>query len=102
MKKIDEIVNAIKSEKTLDKHVLRHTWMSGCSTMVYPITLWANDVSVQLDTRKNVFDKCISRIMKKNPDLFKDGYFKKNDGSCPAEVVFIYTKETAEALKNEG
>lgn len=102
MKAKDEIVNAIKGDKTLAKHICKYTWLSGSSTYVYPITLWPRDVCIQLDTSKNLFKKCIERILAKYPNLFKDGYFCKNDGYCPAGVKLIYTDETMRRLQEEG
>ena len=102
MKAKDEIVNAIKGDKTLAKHIYKHTWISGSSTTIYPITLWLTDVCIQLDTHKNLFKKCIERILAKYPNLFKNGYFCKNDDSCPAEVKLIYTDKTMRRLQEEG
>lgn len=97
----EEIIAAIKGDKTLAKHILKHTWTSGSSTEVYPITLWAYEVCVQLDSPRRMYDKCVERIMKAFGHLFKDGYFRKNDGSCPAELVFSYTDETKKRLENK-
>jgi hypothetical protein len=97
----EEIVAAIKGDKTLAKHILKHTWTSGSSTEVYPITLWAKEVSVQLDSTRRMFGKCIERIVKAYPHLFKGGHFCKWDGSCPAELVFSYTDETKKRLENK-
>lgn len=103
MKAKDEIVNAIKGDKTLAKHIYKHTWISGSSTTIYPITLWLTDVCIQLDTDKNLFKKCIERILAKYPNLFKDGYFCKNDGSCPAELnLSIRTKRCEDCKKKDS
>lgn len=96
-----EIIAAIKSDETLAKHILKHTWISGSSTEVYPITLWAYEVCVQLDSPRRMYDKCVERILRAYPHLFKDGYFRKNDDSCPAELVFRYTDETRERLMSK-
>ena len=90
MKAKDEIVNAIKGDKTLAKHIYKHTWISGSSTTIYPITLWLTDVCIQLDTHKNLFKKCIERILAKYPNLFKDGYFcKRMDISAKTMAVAL-------------
>jgi hypothetical protein len=87
--RFSEIVNVLRSDKLLAKHTLKHTWTSGCVTEVYPIEIWERTANVQLDTSKNIFKKCIERIVSANPHLFKYGYFAKYDGSCPSELVFV-------------
>lgn len=102
IKKASEmIVAAIKSEKTIARHILLHHWTSGTSTTVYPITMWQRDVDVQMDTHKSIFDKAIKRVLDAYPLLFENGYFCKNDDSCPAEIKFIYTAATRERLALE-
>lgn len=95
------IVAAIKEEPVIARHILYHHWISGSSTVVYPITLWPEHVDIQLDVYHNYFDKAIARVLAKHGDLFRDGYFCKWDKSCPDEIRFNYTKETAEKLKIE-
>jgi hypothetical protein len=88
-----EIESAIFADATLTRHLCKHVWLSGCSTMVYPITIWAKSVEIQLDTHKNLFGKCIKRILDKNKHLFKSGWFWKGDGSCPSTITFQYTDD---------
>ena len=95
----EEIVAAIRSDKTLAKHIIDYTWISGENTEVHPITVWARTICIQVDTHKNVFEKCIKRIIERYDHLFKDGYFSKNDDSCPAEVEFVYNDEVKAALQ---
>ena len=102
MKIQDQIVAAIKNEQVIAKHIDHHHWISGSSTVVYPITLWERSVCIQLNTNRNYFEKAIKRVLDKNKDLFKGGWFWKSDGSCPSELTLIYTPETAEGLKNEA
>ena len=89
----DEILAAIKSEKVIAKHICKHSWTSGSSTEVAPIVFWSYEVSIQMDTHRNIFEKAIERILAAYPNLFKYGYFCINDGSCPAEVRLFYTDE---------
>ena len=96
----EEIMAAVKSDKTIASHIINYTWTSGSSTTVYPIMLWPDDVCLQMDTTRNLFQKAIGRVMEKYSHLFRYGYFSKNDGSCPAEITFSYTDETATRLKN--
>lgn len=102
MKIQDQIVAAIKNEKVIAKHIDHHHWISGSSTVVYPIALWHERVCIQMDTDHNYFEKAIKRVLDKNKDFFKNGWFWKSDGSCPSELTLIYTPETAEGLKNEA
>ena len=88
-KTIERIKTIITTDRLLKKHLYKDIWLSGSSTMVYPITIWKHRVDIQLDTSKNVFTKCIERIVNANKDLFKCGIFSKNDGSCPSELIFF-------------
>jgi hypothetical protein len=101
MKIQDQIVAAIKEEPVIARHILDHHWTSGSSTVVYPITLWERSVCIQLDTHRDYFEKAVARVLKKHTDLFKDGYFCKNDDSCPAEIRFYYTDNTIDKLKQQ-
>ena len=94
----ERIVAAIKEEPIIAKHIFQHHRISVSSTEVYPITLWERNVDVQMDTHRNYFDKAIARVLAKHSDLFSDGYFCKNDDSCPAEVRLVYTEETKKNL----
>lgn len=86
------MLKAIQSEKTLSKHILKHSWTSGCVTEVSPITFWTHNVTIQLDSDKRIFGKCIERIVAKHPELFSAGIHVKSDGSCPAEIRFFYAE----------
>ena len=96
----DRIVAAIKEEPVIAKHIWQHHWTSGSSTIVYPITLWAHTVDIQMDTHHDYFQKAIQRVLDKHPELFCDGYFCKNDNSCPAEIRFRYTPMIDDLLNN--
>lgn len=89
----NEIVNAIKSEHIITRHIYKHHWISGSSTIVYPITILEDRVNIQLDTDHNVFEDAISRVLSKHHDLFTEGYFCKGDGSCPSVLRFILSKK---------
>lgn len=90
MKTKEEITKIILSDSLIAKHLYGQHWMSGSSTTVYPVTVWQNDITVQLATRKNVFNKCIERIVKASEGLLTDGCFSKGDGSCPATLRFYF------------
>jgi hypothetical protein len=98
----EQIVEAINGDKTLSKHILKRTWTSGSCTEVYPTMLDKDCVSVQIDTRKNLFVKCITRIINNYPHLFSKGLFAKYDGSCPAEIRLYYANGVSEKLLEES
>lgn len=100
MKIQDRIVAAIKEEPIIAKHIDQHHWTSGSSTIVYPITLWAHNVCIQIDTKRDYFQKAIERVLAKHKDLFCDGWFCKNDGSRPAEISFRYSNEVDDEINH--
>lgn len=95
---IERITKAIKNEKTIARHILSYHWISGSSTIVYPIGMWHDDVEIQVDIDRNVFAKAIDRIIKNNPDLFKGGCFWRTDGSCPSHVTLFYTPQVEKEM----
>lgn len=102
----DEIVrsicSAILENDTIHKHIIDHYWVSGSSTIVYPINLGVNDVEVQMDSgNRNYYNKAIQRLVVNNPHLFKDGYFCKSDGSCPSFIRLKYSDTLLERIKNK-
>lgn len=99
MDKIEIILRAIHSENTIAKHIADFSWDSDSRTVVSPITFGEDDVRLQMDTSRRLFDKAIKRTLAAYPHLFRTGYFCKNDGSCPAEIRFTYTDETREEVK---
>lgn len=96
----DRIVAAIKEEPIIAKHIYQDHWTSGSSTIVYPITLWAHNVVIQIDTKRDYFQKAIERVLNKHKDLFCDGWFCKNDNSCPAEIRFRYSNEVDDEINH--
>ena len=97
----DLVLAIIKKENTIWKHVYKNTWVSGSVTEVYPITLWNDYVSIQIDTKRSVFNKAIKRVVDEYPYIFANGMFCKNDESCPAEIRFYYTDTFKDVLMNE-
>ena len=96
----DLVLAIIKKENTIWKHVYKNTWVSGSVTEVYPITLWNDYVSIQIDTKRSVFNKAIKRVVDEYPYIFANGMFCKNDDSCPAEIRFYYTDTFKDVLMN--
>lgn len=89
---IKELSEMIARDSLIKKHVYKGTWISGSSTEVYPITVWRSDITVQLQTKRNLFRACIKRIVSASGGLLEDGYFSRGDGSCPARLVFLLKK----------
>lgn len=85
-----ELKEALLKEPLIKKYLYNGTWLSGSSTIVYPITFWRCTVELQLNTHKNVFQKFIKRFVEQHSDLVADGYFSKMDGSCPPTLTFYY------------
>ena len=87
---VQRFVDEIQEEPLVKKYLYRHTWLSGSSTYVSPITVWKNEVVLQWDSDKRIFDRFIDRIVEKYNNLFSYGYFRKSDGSCPSTIVFRF------------
>ena len=92
MKPTDAIVKAIKNEPTISKHIDRNHWISGSSTVVYPIMISESHVDVQMDTDRNYFNGAIKRVTENHKDMFSAGYFCKGDGSRPSVLRFVLLK----------
>ena len=89
---VRQIVSAILEEKVIKKHVIDYSWTSGSVTNVEPIMVMSRCTEVQMDTQnKAYFVDAINRVLRKYPDIFKNGYFCKTDGSCPAYIRFEHT-----------
>lgn len=60
---INNIAQQIAKDKMFAKYIYNHTWLSGSSTTVYPITIFetSKEIIFQLNTNKNVFKKFIKK-----------------------------------------
>lgn len=88
--KLQQLYDALKNEPLIQKYIYNGTWLSGESTLIHPIEFWKAEVSVQLNTHKNVFERFIDRFVEQHNDLVISGSFVRNDGSCPPELIFDY------------
>ena len=86
--KANEVVNLIKDSKFFNKFGYKSHWVSGSSTLVYPISHWVEDrkIVIQLDSdfyrgRTQSAKSLISKIDK----ILKIKYwgYGTYDGSCP-------------------
>ena len=86
--RIQQFINEFQTENLAKKYLYKGTWISGSCTTVYPIMIWKNDITIQWNCNKAIFDKFINRIAEKYNDIFEYGYFWKTDGSCPSTITF--------------
>ena len=83
---LQTLIAEIKSK--IGRHIYTHTWLSGSSTDVYPISIYHNnhtntyDIEIQLKTNRNYFTRTIEYFKKKYADI-TDMIYCKYDGSCP-------------------
>jgi hypothetical protein len=98
---IDAFVDELVKEPIIQKHLYRDTWLSGSSTVVYPIEVNArlDSVSIQIAGRHNYYKKFIQRVVENHPGVVVRGYFRPNDGSCPAEIEFKLNGEYFEMYR---
>lgn len=89
---IDQVISEIKQK--YGKYIYKYTWLSGSSTDVYPITVWRDNISVQLDTddKRHFQQKSLNDIVEKHKGLLTRAEFEKSDGSCPSELNFYFIK----------
>lgn len=84
------------------KYAYEHTWISGSSTVVYPLTIWPEDgireidIDIQLDRRKSKgryakFRKLLSALRRRFPKM--EGRFVRLDGSCPDYYAITIWKD---------
>lgn len=86
---LEKFIEKLKQEPLVKQYLEKHSWLSGSSTEVHPITVWQDTIVLQWTCPKAYFGKFIQRIVRENPDVLTDGWFAKHDGSCPAEIIFI-------------
>ena len=87
---LETLIAEIKSK--IGRHIYTHTWLSGSSTEVYPISIYHNnntntyDIHIQLKANRNYFTRTIEYFKKKYADITYMGYWK-SDGSCPNTIT---------------
>lgn len=89
---IEEITKIVQSDKLIQKYLYPHTWMSGSSTTVYPMTVWtaSKQIVVQVKSGAWRLRKHLQKIIETNKEAFNDAYICKSDGSCPDRIIFNY------------
>lgn len=89
--KIKEFIDKLKAEPLVSK-LYKQPWVSGSTTTVNPIMVWANQIELQWNSDKRIFGKFIQRIVNANSDIISSGTFWKSDGSCPSTIIFYLKK----------
>lgn len=91
----EEFVNdVLYNDRVFKKNVLNHTWLSGSSTIVYPVTIWEGDcIEIQWRGNENRYQKWIDRMVAKSQGIVKRGVYLKTDGYCPSMITFKLNKD---------
>lgn len=86
---VKELIYAVLEK--YGEFIYEYAWTSGSSTEVYPIIVWRNDVTFQLNSKdkRHFTEKSLSKIVERFPQL-KCARYVQNDGSCPNELKFYY------------
>lgn len=85
------LLNLIEQDKTWQTYGYHDHWISGSSTIVYPIACWQNDITIQwTKCRRDIIERFINRIICKSDGILKSGVFVKSDGSCPNYIVLYF------------
>lgn len=95
---LKKFLDTIKNDPVVKKDLYPHTWLSGSSTYVTPITIWrdddtliSNQIVLQWNTDKKP-TKWISQIEKfgKKLGFIRHAVWSKSDGSCPSTITFYF------------
>ena len=84
----EKLVNYLKNQEIIKNNIYSHTWLSGSSTEVAPITIWNTSIEIQLKTDKNYFKKFLTKVKEQFKDEIEYCGFSKSDGSCPSYLYF--------------
>lgn len=103
---IQSLLDDIMQDPTIEKYRCKYTWISGSSTEVYPITVWASDIIVQLDNKVKradgksfnkryykILERTRNAIADRHQDVVKYACLCVNDDSCPATMTFGFINE---------
>ena len=82
----NDIIEFVKKNK--NQYIDYHHWISGSSTIVYPITTWIDDdknitIEFQLGDCDARNWRGFDSVLKKRFQNVKYAYYCKYDGSCP-------------------
>ena len=82
----NDIIEFVKKNK--NQYIDYHHWISGSSTIVYPITTWiGDDKNITIEFQLGDCDarnwRGFDSVLKKRFQNVKYAYYCKYDGSCP-------------------
>ena len=100
--RVNEITNQIANSKFIERYAMKDTWLSGCTTEVYPISAWmpscTHDGSIRIEIQLDCFkglrgiNKALDKLVREiGEELVLKHYISKYDGSCP-NVAKIFLK----------
>lgn len=85
MNDADRIIEFVKARK--GGFINYHHWVSGSSTVVYPITTWVDDDSSTIEFQLSDCDgrnwRGFESVLKRNFQCVESAYYCRYDGSCP-------------------
>ena len=92
---IDKAIAIIENSNLFKNHGYDRHWISGSSTVVYPIAVWhpSKEIVIQMDRdkyrgRTQATRKLIKDLTEVIP--IKGWHYNPNDGSCPPELTIWY------------
>ena len=105
------IRETILNSKFYSEYAYKHTWISGESTEVHPITIYPEntlkeiEINIQLDGRKTkgryaAFRRVLNTLRKRYPKMV--AWFNKMDGSCPDYYEILVWQKEYEPKKKRG
>lgn len=97
----NNIVNAIKANKTIGKHLATVKNHNNGSGPRAAIEVYERNVYVWLDINRRMFDKAIEQLETEHNDLFTWGAFTKADGGEGPYIELGMTEDTIKSLKTE-
>ena len=87
----NKIADRIAKSDFFKKYGNKQHWVSGSSTIVYPITIWKDDGCIEIQLKnmhgiKAAFNKLVNEL----GEQVRTHYICKYDGSCPnvAKIFF--------------
>jgi len=81
------------NDKAVVKHLWKHHWISGSSTVVYPVEtdLVSYEVNLQWDSSNlNTAKWLMTRMLRYSNVTYV--HFQRSDGSCPSEVTIRFKR----------
>lgn len=96
---VRDFAEMVTNDPLSKKHLLKHSWLSGSSTLVYPVAIFhdirsgMSEITLQWDCPRPIFGKFIDRMVSRGKPYADYGIFSANDGSCPAAITFYLSEK---------